>query len=141
MKEVLSYSAFALVCFLFYYFVWAPYGEKQRQARDVAERQKSEATTRKAADEKAEKQRKIAEIAKKFSAVYFPPEGINDESFTYEIQKFFKEHAGDTIVFKGRLEDVEASKENAIVEFTCIGQRHAYNAQWPRHRRYRRRRV
>ena len=122
------YSAWALAIFLFYYFVYAPDVEKQRQERDAAERQKSEATTRKAAEEKEQKQLKIAEMEKKFDAVYFPPKQIDGRSFTYEVQEFFKKHAGDTVVFRGYLKDIEASKENALVEFVCIGERFLLSA-------------
>jgi len=72
-----------------------------------------------AAERKEQTKRKIAGIEKEFSAVYFPPEEMNDALFTYEIQKFFKGHAEGTVVFKGRLEDIEASKKHIIAEFVC----------------------
>ena len=69
--------------------------------------------------EAEKKQRMIAEVERRFNAVYFPPQEIKATSFTYEIQKFFKAHAEDTIVFKGYLEDIEASENNIIVELVC----------------------
>jgi hypothetical protein len=69
--------------------------------------------------EQAEEERKIAEVERRFNAVYFPPPEITATSFTYEIQKFFKMHADDPIVFKGYLEDVVASQNDVLVEFVC----------------------
>lgn len=66
-----------------------------------------------------EEKRKIEEVERKFNAVYFPPQEIKATSFTYKIQKFFEIHADNTIVFKGYLEDLEASENNVIVEFVC----------------------
>ena len=86
---------------------------EERQAQKEAERKE---LLRKA---QQEKQIKIAEIERRFNAVYFPPQEIKATSFTYEIQKFFEVHADDTIVFRGYLEDVEALEDNVLIEFVC----------------------
>lgn len=78
--------------------------------------------------ERKEERRKIAEVERRFNAVYFPPQEITATSFTYEIQKFFDVHADHTIVFKGYLGDVEASENNVLVEFVClIGEFYFFN--------------
>ena len=82
---------------------------EERQAQKEAERK----------EKLRKKQHKIAEVERRFNAVYFPPQEIKATSFTYEIQKFFEVHTDDTIVFKGYLEDVEASENNVVVEFLC----------------------
>ncbi len=86
---------------------------KERQTQKEAERK--EKTRKKQEKEK----RKDAEIVARFNAVYFPPQNIGSTSFTYEIQKFFEMHSENNIVFKGYLEDIEATGNNIFVEFVC----------------------
>lgn len=68
---------------------------------------------------KEEEKRKIDEVASKYNAVYFPPQNISATSFTYELEKFFKSHSGNPIVFRGYLEDIEETENNIFVEFIC----------------------
>ncbi|MCK4655034.1 MAG: hypothetical protein KAU01_11385 [Candidatus Cloacimonetes bacterium] len=59
------------------------------------------------------------QLNKKYNAVYFPPDNIDANSFTYEIQDFFKKQSHNLFAFEGYLEDIEQTNDDIIIEFLC----------------------
>jgi hypothetical protein len=64
-------------------------------------------------------QNMISKIAIRHNALYFPPESVNSTAFSYEIQSFFKDHAQETFIFKGYLEDIEQSDDDLFITYLC----------------------
>ncbi len=89
------------------------------QSQTAEERKAQEEADRKTQIQKIQKEKrlKIEEIERKYDAVYFPPENIGKNSFTFEIQRFFLTHAKVPIFFKGYLEDIEKTEDGIIIEF------------------------
>ena len=69
------------------------------------------------------KDREIAEnnrikiLEKTYGAIYFPPKNINGSSFTYKIQKFFKDKPDSKYIFDVYVEDIEEKEGRFIGEF------------------------
>jgi len=59
------------------------------------------------------------QIIQKYNAVYFPPDNIDANSFTYEIQNFFNKQTQKLFAFEGYLEDIEQANDKIIIEFLC----------------------
>jgi len=62
----------------------------------------------------------IEDQIKDSNAVYFPPNDLNANSFTYEFQKFFDKNSNVPIVMKAKLIDLEKRDGGDIfAEFVC----------------------
>ncbi len=99
---------------------WEPWEEEQRLHKErILEkgRQYSEQLRKEREARQAEKQRQRVELERRFNAIFFPPPEINNTLYTYETQKYFEAHAGDTFLFKGYLEDMVASDNQVVAEF------------------------
>jgi len=62
--------------------------------------------------------RHLASACRPHTAIEFPPQSLKGPVYTYELQRFFKEHAENLILFRGYLEDIEETAKELTVEFT-----------------------
>ena len=97
-----------LLCFAFSVTGCEP-SHEEREAEREAER-----------EELRHKEKvKIKILLEKHNAIYFPPEGLGADAFTYELQRFFSADAEKAVLFKGYLEDIEKTERGIVVEFLC----------------------
>ena len=59
------------------------------------------------------------QLIQKYNAKYFPPDSIDANSFTYNIQNFFQYESQKLFAFEGFLEDIEQVNDSIIIEFLC----------------------
>jgi hypothetical protein len=101
-----------LLCISFILIGCGP-SHEERKAKADSERIEN---TRKS---KEKEKQQIVEIETRFNGIYFPSQNITSKSFSYEIQKFFEGYSGNSIIFKGYLQDIEVNNNIIIGEFIC----------------------
>lgn len=69
--------------------------------------------------QEVELQKIAGQILEKHNAIYFPPKALQTNAYTYELQKFFQNSEGRSILFRGYLEDIERTDRGTVIEFLC----------------------
>ena len=90
--------------------------EKERLRKAVAEEQGKE------------RQQKVKAFETTHQCIYFPPENIGPESFSYEIQRLLTTNPGQRIAFSVFLEDIVSDGKIIFAEYTChLGDQYSFN--------------
>jgi len=101
-----------LTIFIFLQLGCGPSFEERQAKKENARKEQLQAMNEK-------ENRFIAATAAKYNAVYFPPSGLTNNAFTYELQEFVRLNSDKPLIFKGYLDDIERTNKGIVVEFVC----------------------